>query len=438
MRKRRCLCSAAFYMRVNNKKVLLSMYLHRESDIIADKGGIIVRGTSAIVFIPDDTVREGLSKPLMLQDVLFCPVAAWVARALSAVGVERFFLVCHEKYTKDAVSCFPEGAEVVTTASDNPAEQLSKFLAGREEEEVVVATRPVLLFEAGVQMLRDEIPQPKEGKPTGLYRLDAQTLKASLESGGSFRNLLAQKGRKLYQTEGEAPNAIAVESAADLYQAQQIGRYDVVARHVRSGVQFLDANQVYIDPRVRIGKGTFILPGTILRGNTSIGRGCEIGPNAMITACTVGDETLVNSSQLNESVIGGRTRIGPFAYVRPNCVIGEGSKIGDFVEVKNSNLGEGVKISHLTYVGDSDIGADVNLGCGTVTVNYDGSSKARTVVGEGAFVGCNTNLIAPVSIGEGAYIAAGSTITEDVPPGSLAIARAQQAVKKQWVQKRMK
>ncbi|SMC53526.1 UDP-N-acetylglucosamine diphosphorylase [Papillibacter cinnamivorans] len=398
-----------------------------------------MRDVCAIVFFPDDAAREGLEKPLMLQKALFCPVAAWVAQALSAVGVERFFLVCHDKYKEEAVSCFPEGS-VVTAGSENPAEQLRAFLSEQETGEVVVVTRPTLILDGGVRIFRDELPQPKKGKPTGLFRLELETMKTALEGGEDFRKLLADKGRELLRTDSEnaLPPALSVESASDLYQVQQIARYDVIARHVSAGVQFLDANQVYIDPRVRIGKGTFILPGTILRGNTSIGLDCELGPNAMITDCTVGDGTLVNASQLNESVIGSRTKIGPFAYVRPNCVIGDGNKIGDFVEVKNSNLGEGVKISHLTYVGDSDIGSDVNLGCGTVTVNYDGNTKARTVVGEGAFVGCNTNLIAPVVVGEGAYVAAGSTITEDVPPGSLAIARAQQTVKKQWVHKRRK
>jgi bifunctional UDP-N-acetylglucosamine pyrophosphorylase/glucosamine-1-phosphate N-acetyltransferase len=158
----------------------------------------------------------------------------------------------------------------------------------------------------------------------------------------------------------------------------------------------------------------------------------------MITNCTVGDCTTGNASQCYESTIGAFCKLGPFAYVRPGCTVSDHVKLGDFVEVKNSVLGEGVKISHLTYVGDSDIGPDVNLGCGTVTVNYDGITKARTVVGAGAFVGCNTSLVAPVTVGEGAYIAAGSTITRDVPPGSLAIARAQQTTKQQWAAKRRK
>ena len=124
--------------------------------------------------------------------------------------------------------------------------------------------------------------------------------------------------------------------------------------------------------------------------------------------------------------------MGPYAYVRPNCVIADKVKVGDFVEVKNSTVGEGTKIAHLTYVGDSDVGSGVNFGCGTVTVNYDSKKKHRTTIKDGAFIGCNTNLVAPVTVGEGAYTAAGSTITEDVPGDALAIARSRQTVKEKW------
>lgn len=213
-------------------------------------------------------------------------------------------------------------------------------------------------------------------------------------------------------------------------------RLEQVARLIESGVQVLDPTTVYVDESVRVGAGTVILPCTVLRGNTVIGRNCEIGPNAVIRDCEIGDAVTVNASQLNESVVEEGAKIGPFAYIRPNCRVGRGVKVGDFVELKNSTVGQGTKISHLTYVGDSDVGAGVNFGCGTVTVNYDGVTKFRTTVGDGAFIGCNTNLVAPVKVGEGAYTAAGSTITDDVPADSLAIARSQQTVKKNWARRR--
>lgn len=215
-------------------------------------------------------------------------------------------------------------------------------------------------------------------------------------------------------------------------------RLERVARLMESGVQVLDPTTVYLDADVRVGEGTVILPCTVLRGNTVIGRNCEIGPNAMIRDCEIGDEVTVNASQLNESTVDDGAKIGPFAYIRPGCRVGKDVKVGDFVELKNSTIGDGTKISHLTYVGDSDVGQGVNFGCGTVTVNYDGITKFRTTIGDHAFIGCNTNLVAPVKVGEGAYTAAGSTITDEVPADSLAIARSQQVVKKQWVVRRRK
>jgi len=163
-----------------------------------------------------------------------------------------------------------------------------------------------------------------------------------------------------------------------------------------------------------------------------IGVNCTIGPNALLEQAVIGNGVTVNASQIYESSVGDKTNIGPFAYLRPHCQIGSDVKLGDFVEVKNSVVGDGTKVSHLTYIGDSDVGKRINFGCGTVTVNYDRAKKHRTTIGDDAFIGCNTNLIAPVTVGEGAYIAAGSTITDDVPSQALSIARARQINKDDW------
>ena len=199
-----------------------------------------------------------------------------------------------------------------------------------------------------------------------------------------------------------------------------------------AGVRMMDPSTVYVEESVTVGPGTLLLPGTILRGKTAVGAGCEIGPNTMLVDCTVGDHVTINSSQCNESTIDSGAHVGPFAYIRPGCHVGADVKVGDFVELKNSTIGDGTKISHLTYVGDADVGKQVNFGCGTVLVNYDGNRKYRSTIGDHCFIGCNTNLVSAVHSGDGAYSAAGSTITQDVSPDALAIARARQVEKPGW------
>ena len=207
---------------------------------------------------------------------------------------------------------------------------------------------------------------------------------------------------------------------------------------LQAGVQMMDSSAVYVETTVIVGEGTILLPGTILRGSTVVGSHCEIGPNTMLVDCIVGNHVTINSSQCNESTIDDGTTVGPFAYIRPHCHVGANVKVGDFVELKNSNVGAGTKISHLTYVGDADVGEGVNFGCGTVIVNYDGLKKHRTTIGDNAFIGCNTNLVSPVIVGAGAYTAAGSTITKDVTADALALARAQQTEKLGWAVGRTK
>lgn len=205
---------------------------------------------------------------------------------------------------------------------------------------------------------------------------------------------------------------------------------------LEQGVIFVDLNTVYIDEDVIIGEGTLIGPGVILEGKTVIGKDCIIRQNTRIKDSTIGDQTEIESSVILESKVGEATKIGPFAYLRPNSTIGSHCKVGDFVEVKNSSMGDGSKASHLTYIGDSDVGKDVNIGCGVVFVNYDGRDKHRSVVKDGAFIGCNTNLISPIIVEEEAYIAAGSTVTTDVPKGSLYVARAKGKILEGWVERR--
>ncbi len=204
---------------------------------------------------------------------------------------------------------------------------------------------------------------------------------------------------------------------------------------LKSGVFILDKKSTWIEPDVHIGAGSYVYPATMLRGKTSIGTDCQIGPAARIIDSQLANAVTVKDSTVLSSSIDDNTTIGPYAYIRPNSEIGKDVKIGDFVEVKNAQIGDGSKASHLSYIGDGVVGKNVNIGCGSVFVNYDGHNKHKTVVEDNCFIGCNANLVAPVTVKAGSYVAAGSTITDDVPSDSLAIARAHQTVKQDWAKK---
>lgn len=234
-------------------------------------------------------------------------------------------------------------------------------------------------------------------------------------------------------------NYEAVLGANDRKQLNDLNnimRRNINDRLMVSGVDIQCTDGVMIGKDVKIGNSTRILPNTIILGNTVIGDNCVIGPNTWISDSTIGSDVILDNCKITDSTVEDGVDCGPFVKVRANSVLKKGVHIGNFVEVKNSIVGEGTKSAHLTYIGDSDVGKDVNFGCGTVTCNYDGKNKTRCKIGDGAFIGCNTNLIAPVEVGELAYIAAGSTITDDIPNEALSVARARQVNKEGWVAKK--
>ena len=233
----------------------------------------------------------------------------------------------------------------------------------------------------------------------------------------------------------DADEFAGVNSRVQLAEAEAVMRNRINRYHMENGVTIIDPSRTYIDADAVIGCDTVLLPGVVIEGKTVIGEDCVVGPDSRLTDTKLGNGVKFQYSTAIESSVDDNTTVGPYAYIRPNCVIGKNVKIGDFVEVKNSNVGDGTKVSHLTYIGDSDVGERINFGCGTVTVNYDGNKKFRTVIGDDVFIGCNTNLVAPVKVGKGAYIAAGSTITDEVPENCLAIARERQINKTGWVKK---
>lgn len=239
----------------------------------------------------------------------------------------------------------------------------------------------------------------------------------------------------------KAKNPDVVLGANDrkgLLMLNDTARKAIIEKLLDNGVEFLCTDGVSIGRNVKIGAGTKILQGTIIRGDTEIGENCAIGPNCIIEDCKVGNKVTLNSVQAFDSVVEDNAKIGPFVQIRPGSKIGSDVKIGDFVEVKNSVIGKGTSVSHLTYIGDSDVGKNVNFGCGTVTSNYDGENKFRTVIGDNAFLGCNTNLIAPVKVGNSAYTAAGTTVTKDVPDGALAIERGELAFRQGYGDRKLK
>ena len=228
---------------------------------------------------------------------------------------------------------------------------------------------------------------------------------------------------------------LGVNDRFALSQAEEIMRARINERHMRNGVTIINPASTHISSEAIIGSDTIIKPGTIIEGKTVIGEDCVIGPNSHIVNTTIGDRTTIHSSVIIDSTVGNDTAVGPFAHLRPESSLGDKVKIGNFVEVKKSSLGNNSKVSHLSYIGDAEVGQNVNIGCGTITVNYDGKNKFKTIIEDEVFVGCNSNLVAPVTLKEGSYVAAGSTITKEVPSDALAIARARQENKLNYVSK---
>ncbi len=366
----------------------------------------------------------------MLQPLLFAPAAVWLVRALQNAGVERFLILTRSDLAEQAAACFPEGSQLcLLDAAD--ADEAVRAFAAEEEGEVIAVNAPVWICSEAAEMLCNDDPIPTDpSADTGIGRLHA----AKLAKNGGVK-MLGQIKPLAAEDEDGLPLALPLRDAFDLMQAQELARTDLNARLVEDGVRLLDPGTTYIDPTVTVGAGTVLLPNVILRGDTHIGVNCEIGPNTMIRDCTLGDGCVANSSQLNEAVFGANVNIGPFAYVRPGTRVADNAKVGDFVEVKNAVIGEGTKLPHLIYVGDSDVGSHCNFGCGSITCNYDGNHKYRTTVGDNVFIGCNTNLVAPVTVESGAFTAAGSTITSTVPADALAVARARQVHKEGWAKK---
>jgi bifunctional UDP-N-acetylglucosamine pyrophosphorylase / glucosamine-1-phosphate N-acetyltransferase len=283
---------------------------------------------------------------------------------------------------------------------------------------------------------------------SGIYAFDAEFLRAQLDwlstdnaAGEAYLTDLVAVAR----AQGRGVRAVAVtdarqiEGVNDRVQLATLGRVlrdRTLERWMHAGVTVLDPETTWVDADVRLEPDVTLLPGTHLHGSTTVARGATVGPDTTLVDCAVGEDVRVVRSHAQGARLGAGSSVGPYSFLRPGTVLGAGGRIGAYVETKNADIGAGSKVPHLSYVGDARIGEGTNIGAATVFVNYDGVAKHRTEVGDHVRIGSDTMLVAPVRVGDGAYTAAGSVVTDDVPPGALAVARARQRVVEGWVERR--
>lgn len=327
-------------------------------------------------------------------------------------------------------------ASILTSIIDNPAHYGRVIRASGGEVLKIVEAKDCSEEEYKVNEIN-----------AGMYCFDIEALLSSLDklnnnnAQGEYYltdviGILKSEGQKVGAMVTDFEETIGVNSRVELAQCEAILRSRINKKHMDNGVTIIDPNTTYIGSDVEIGRDTIIYPNNVLEGTTVIKENCMIYPNSRIKDSIIEAGVDIQSSVILESTIGEGTTVGPFAYIRPESSIGKHARIGDFVEIKKSTIGDNTKVSHLTYIGDAEVGKNCNFGCGTVVVNYDGKKKHKTVIGDNAFIGCNTNLVSPVVVKDNAYTAAGSTITSEVPEGALAIARAKQVNIEGWVAKK--
>ncbi len=368
---------------------------------------------------------------------------------------------------RDALSGF--NGTVLILCGDTPllrAETLSKLIRfHRTHGSALTVLTAVVAEPYGYgRVLRDEsgrvrrIIEQKDATPeeagiceinSGIYCMEADFLFSNINKIGSnnaqnefyLTDLVAMAAQQgltcLALSTDDSSEIMGVNDRAQMAEAGRILRRRINRDLMLSGVTIIDPEQTYIDHGVHIGPDTTIHPNCHLSGNTTIGSGCEIEHGVSISNCRIGDDCHIKAgSVLEDAELHGDVAVGPMAHLRPGTVLHDHVKIGNFVETKKAIMGEGSKASHLTYLGDAEIGSEVNIGCGTITCNYDGVNKHRTVIGDKVFIGSDVQLVAPVTVGRNALVAAGTTVTRDVPPDSLAIARVPQVNKEGWCLKK--
>ena len=352
-----------------------------------------------------------------------------------------------------AVNALPTAAKhIVLLGSDSPLirlESLRQMVNKHQHDDnaMTLLTAPDMLAEDLGRVVRDdrdtivELIEARDWEGdawapaevnAGVYCLDRAWLQERLAdikpspNGEKYLTTLvplaARRGDRIGSVASEMPEEIfGVNDRVQLAQVEAVMRWQITERLMRSGVTIQDPASVFIDTDVAIGMDTIIRPNTALSGNTVIGEGCDIGPNSVIQDSRIGDGCRVTASMLEEATLEAGVDVGPFSHLRPGAYLETGVHIGNYVEVKESRLGRGVLAGHFSYLGDASIGAGANIGAGTITCNFDGKDKHRTTVGERAFIGCDTMLVAPVSVGDGAATGAGAVVTRDIPGNLLAV-----------------
>ncbi|NLL63096.1 MAG: bifunctional UDP-N-acetylglucosamine diphosphorylase/glucosamine-1-phosphate N-acetyltransferase GlmU [Ruminococcaceae bacterium] len=455
----------------------------------------VVGKNCAVVLAAGEGKRMKSNKPKVLACVLFKPMLDWVLDAVSESGINDTCVVLG--HLGEMVEIHLDGrCEIVyqkeRLGTGHAVMQAIDYLNSRDAENVLIlagdapfidpltieeSLRKHILMNNAVTVISARIKKPfgygrivrdKKGNfikiveqtdtteeenlinevNSGAYWFDKQCLVYALEhisdNNASSEYYLTDTidelrkiGKKTYVFMTDNSDvALGANDRFQLMELNEIARRKILLNHLVNGVEIPCMDGIIIGTYVTIGAGTLLLPNTIIKGRTIIGSNCELGPNTFINSSVVHDNVRLNNVYFESSEISNGADMGPFAHVRPNSIIGEGVHVGNFVEIKNSTIGEKSKLPHLSYVGDSDLGKNVNFGCGALTVNYDGKVKSKTTIKDNAFVGCNVNLIAPVTVGEYTYVAAGSTITENAPDGALSIARARQVNKEDWVSKK--
>lgn len=338
-------------------------------------------------------------------------------------------MISHHNNTKSAATLAtcrvdnPFGyGRVVRDSSGNVAQVVEEKDATPDQRNIREINTSIYCFDS--ELLFEVLPKLGNANAQGEYYL-TDAVSAIYDKGAQTETVVFEDESLL----------IGVNDRWQLAEAASMMRRRILRRHALNGVTIEDPNSTHIGADVDIGVDTTILGMTILEGATKIGSGCIVGPMTRVTDSEIGDECHVLMSHLNLAVMQEGSRCGPYANLRPGAIIGERAKIGNFVEVKNSTLGSNASVSHLTYIGDATVGDGVNIGAGTITCNYDGKKKHRTVIGDGTFVGSNSTLVAPVTIGNNAFVAAGSVITGDIPEDAMGIGRSKQEVKEGWAKR---